>query len=216
MTLDTEHITDNTGQMAHNSHMSSVIGHLSKESSAAGHVYGFTLVELLIVIFVMALIAGVGGDVMISTFRSSNKANIINEINQNANFVLSTVESVARNGKCSYMSGTNLIIVDQYNQVNTFSFGTGAQCGAAASATCVLKSVGAGTASSLTNTNSQNGVAVVGASSSFEVVPVGATCATKSPMINVSLTLQQAPGASLRTDYQALSTFKKSIEIRNY
>ena len=37
VTPSTEHITDNTGQMTNDSHVSSVICHLSKESSAVGH-----------------------------------------------------------------------------------------------------------------------------------------------------------------------------------
>lgn len=201
MIYNRKQITD-----SHKGHLSLVIGHMS----------GFTLVELLIVIFVMALIASVSGDVVISTLRSSNKANIINEINQNANFVLSTVESVARNGKCAYLETGNLKIIDQYNQTNVFSFGNGAACGGAGSASCVLKSVNGATASSLTNINPQTGVFVVTSASSFNVLPTGSTCSTKNPIINVTLTLQQAPNAPTRADYRSATTFTKSIEIRNY
>lgn len=171
---------------------------------------GFTLVELLIVIFVMALIATVGGDVLISTLRSSNKANIINEINQNANFVMSSVESVIRNGKCAYTSSGNLVIIDQYNSVNTFSFGS------VSGVNAVLKAVGTNPASTLTNINPVNGVDVVTASSSFNVDPDTPGCSEKNPLITVTLTIKQAPNAAGRIDYQAQSTFTKSIELRKY
>lgn len=180
------------------------------QTGVGSQLEGFTLVELLVVIFVMTLIAAVGGDVLISTFRSSNKANIINEINQNANFVMSSVESVARNAKCAYSSAGNLVIIDQYNGRNEFSFG------AVSGVNAVLKALNGGSSFPLTNTNSQNGVNVVTASSSFTVTPNLSNCTVKNPLINISLTLEQAPSAAGRIDYKAMSTFIKSIEIRNY
>ena len=173
-------------------------------------VSGFTLIELLIVTAITTLIAAVGGDVLISTFRSSNKANIINEINQNANFVMSSIESVARNAKCAYLNVGKLVIIDQFNSRNEFSFGSVSGVNAA------LKAVNGGSSFSMTNTNDQNGVNVVTASSSFNVTPNLTNCTAKNPLIDVSLTLEQAPNAPGRIDYQARSTFVKSIEIRNY
>lgn len=173
---------------------------------------GFTLVELLIVVFVMSIIATVGGDVLISTMRSSNKANIINEINQNANFVVSTIESVMRNGKqvsciaCTSGVGKELYIIDQYNQSNYFCI---------TAANTVLRSskldcVADPTTSSLTNTNLISGVTVDNTLSSFSV------SSSTPPLVTITLKITQGSGASSRIDYQAGSTFTKSIELRKY
>jgi|GEM_PF-1156565 prepilin-type N-terminal cleavage/methylation domain-containing protein len=187
--------------------------------------YGFTLVELLVVIFVMALIATVGGDVIISTLRSSNKANIINEINQNANFVLSSVESVIRNAKSVQIldSPTNrqLEIIDQYNQKNGFCLKTVLVSGSTVGV-MARSSDGCVTTTNLTNANPVNGVSVyLGAAtppvpspaptvSSFQI------SGTNPPLVTVTLTLRQGPAAPGRIDYNATSTFTKSIELRKY
>lgn len=186
---------------------------------------GFTLVELLVVIFVMALIATVGGDVLISTLRSSNKANIINEVNQNANFVLSSVESVIRNAKSVQIldAPTNhqLEIIDQYNQKNDFCFKTISVSGSTVGV-MARSSDGCITATNLTNSNPINGVSVyLGAATP----PVPSPAPTESsfqisssspPLVTINLTLRQGPGAPGRIDYNATSTFTKSIELRKY
>ncbi|MCL5004076.1 MAG: type II secretion system GspH family protein [Patescibacteria group bacterium] len=174
---------------------------------------GFTLIELLIAIFVTVIIFAVAGDVLVSVLRSSNKSNILNEISQNADFVLNSIESTARNGKCAYMSSGNLVIVDQFNQVNIFSFGPNPN----GSGSSVFKQAGVGTPAALTNTDLVGGVDVDRSASSFNVLSDNPlSCTAKRPLIQVVLRLRQAPNASSRIDYQAGSTFYKSIEVRNY
>lgn len=57
---------------------------------------GFTLVELLVVVAVMIIVVGVTGDIVISIVRSYNKTQITNEIEQNANFVMTKLERELR------------------------------------------------------------------------------------------------------------------------
>lgn len=60
---------------------------------------GFTLIELLIVVALLAISAGVTGDILISLVRSFNRATIYNEIEQQANFVTVKLEKELLNGK---------------------------------------------------------------------------------------------------------------------
>lgn len=172
---------------------------------------GFTLIEILVVVLVMSIIATVAGDVLISVLRSANKANILNEVNQNGNFVLSTIESTARNAKCAYTNSANLVIIDQYNQINEFRFGVENGAGV------VQKATSGGSFYSLTNSNSTSGVEVDTATSVFSVFPTLSFCdQSKTPLITITVRLKQGLGAPGRVDYQADSIFKKSIELRNY
>lgn len=49
---------------------------------------GFTLIELILVIALIALTAGLTSDILISLIRSYNKIQVANEIEQSANFIL--------------------------------------------------------------------------------------------------------------------------------
>ena len=60
---------------------------------------GFTLIELLVVIVILSMIAGVSSSIFLSVIRSNNKANIINEIQQNGNIILQTLEASLRNAR---------------------------------------------------------------------------------------------------------------------
>jgi prepilin-type N-terminal cleavage/methylation domain-containing protein len=59
---------------------------------------GFTLLELLIAISLLAITAGVTGDIILSLVRSYNKTKITNEIEQGGNAALSKLEKELRVG----------------------------------------------------------------------------------------------------------------------
>jgi len=58
---------------------------------------GFTLIELLLVVALTALAVGVTGDILVSLIRGYNKTNVINEIEQNANFISQKMNKEIRN-----------------------------------------------------------------------------------------------------------------------
>jgi prepilin-type N-terminal cleavage/methylation domain-containing protein len=58
---------------------------------------GYTLIELLLVITLIAISVGVTSDVLLSLIRSYNKTSTINEIEQQANFLGSKLEKELRN-----------------------------------------------------------------------------------------------------------------------
>jgi len=58
---------------------------------------GFTLVELLLVVALTSLAVGVTGDILITLIKGYNKSTVINEIEQNANFVSQKLNKELRN-----------------------------------------------------------------------------------------------------------------------
>jgi prepilin-type N-terminal cleavage/methylation domain-containing protein len=58
---------------------------------------GFTLIEMIIVVLLLAVTVGMTGDILISLVRSNTKTQVINEIEQQANFVSLKLEKELRN-----------------------------------------------------------------------------------------------------------------------
>ena len=48
---------------------------------------GFTLIEMLIVVVILAIVVGMTSDMLMSLIRSNTKTQVINELEQQANFV---------------------------------------------------------------------------------------------------------------------------------
>jgi len=131
---------------------------------------GFTLVELLIVVSLVIISAGVSGDIIVSLTRSYNKTQITNEIEQNANFVMLKLEKELKN------SVGNVTIQNANKQLN-FDVDDG---GTVKTVTYEIMNAGSngyiqrvfdGTAYTITNNTSNRGVSVNYGSSSFSEVP---------------------------------------------
>lgn len=60
-------------------------------------VSGFTLIELVLVVALLTIAVGISSDIIISLVRSYNKTQVINELEQSANFVLLKLERELRN-----------------------------------------------------------------------------------------------------------------------
>ena len=60
---------------------------------------GFTLIELVLVIGLLAISVGVTNDILISLIRSNNKTQVITEIEQQSNFVSLKIEKELRNAR---------------------------------------------------------------------------------------------------------------------
>lgn len=60
---------------------------------------GFTLIELLLVIALVAISVGITTDILLSLVRSYNKTTVLNEIEQEANFVSLKLEKELRNAQ---------------------------------------------------------------------------------------------------------------------
>ncbi len=85
---------------------------------------GYTLVELLAVMIVLAALGTILGSIIISVFRGTNKTNAITVVRQNGNFAINQMSKMIRNAK-------------RFEGVS--------EDGVIYEGTCVLPSVGAGT-----------------------------------------------------------------------
>jgi len=59
---------------------------------------GFTLVEIMIAVVLVGIVSVIGGDVLISVFRSYNKSKAISEVERTGNYVLSFINTEVRRG----------------------------------------------------------------------------------------------------------------------
>jgi len=167
---------------------------------------GFTLIELLVVIVILSMIAGVSSSIFLSVIRSNNKANIINEIQQNGNIILQTLEASLRNARSvtiPTLVGTpssTLTYLDKLNNTVSYRFNSGK----------IQKQVGASW-EDINNANQVTGVEVRDFPSSYFKL------LTTSPQsVEISLILRQGVNAPGRVDYQAETAFKTVVSLRDY
>ena len=60
---------------------------------------GFTLIEMLVVVALLAITVGVTSDILISLVRTNTKTQVLNEIEQQANFVSLKIEKELRDAR---------------------------------------------------------------------------------------------------------------------
>jgi len=166
------------------------------------HKNGFTLVELLVSIGLVLIIGTIGTSVIASILRSYNKAHIINEIEQNGNYVLSLMESQIRNASSVACDGSSPCLkVNVTSQEGTvFSFEID-------EVTVGIYTYGVVKRNSeiITNDDTTSGVAVVISESHFAV---------DGNKVTIVLKIRQAPGAPGRVDYQADTTLQTTVVVR--
>ena len=163
---------------------------------------GFTLVELLISVGLVLIIGTIGTSVIASILRSYNKAHIINEIEQNGNYVLSLMESQIRNARSVSPTDTTtqtLTVTSQGGSSSTFYIIDSGGTGVVRKDTEVL-----------TNNDLVSGVDVdtTLSQSYFEV------SGTTPPTVKIVLRLTQAPDAPGRVDYHAETTLQTTVVVR--
>lgn len=174
--------------------------------------YGFSLIELLVVITLIGIIGVITTQVFILGFRSQGKSEITKEVKQNGDYTLSVIESMVRNA-VNIQAGCNqsvaqLPITNPDGYTTTFFCSEGDKI---ASISSGFPDPTPSVSQALTN----NKVAVYNCSVAFRIV-----CPT--PPINpkyvfVNFTVSQAgvgltptPGSFSSIDYQT------TISLRNY
>ncbi len=163
---------------------------------------GFTLVELLVTVGLVLIIGTIGTSVIASILRSYNKAHIINEIEQNGNYVLSLMESQIRNAaSVSPTSGDVLLLTVTPQDGSPYAFEMDTEF----SGTGATDSIGVVEKGSevITNDDLTNGIDVVIDSGT----PANAShFSVDGNKVKIVLKLQQAPKAPGRIDYHAETT----------
>ncbi len=113
---------------------------------------GFTLIEMLLVVLLLALTVGLTSDMLLSLIRSNTKTQVINEIEQQANFVTLKLEKELRDAidANTASSGNSLVITLRSNSQVTYQLTSGS---------VLQRNIGAGFVD-LTSNSSPGGVVV--------------------------------------------------------
>lgn len=184
---------------------------------------GYTLIELLAVIFVMVSVGMVIISIMVSALRGGNKSQTTNQVRESGNYVLSqmaktitfakhldglsdgttdsTTGDLVYQTNCVVPSGTTPL---QYSYIKITSFD-----GGQTTFSCPDSSAG-------TTSIASNSAPLLG--DNYTVTNCTFTCSQPSisipPTIDISFTLSQKSGSF--TEKQATIPFDTSITIRNF
>ena len=111
---------------------------------------GFTLIEMLLVVLLLALTVGLTSDMLLSLIRSNTKTQVINEIEQQANFVTLKLEKELRDSMDASTGAQNsLVITLRSNSQVTYQLNE---------SNVLQRQVGAGGFVNLTSSSSPGGV----------------------------------------------------------
>ncbi len=161
---------------------------------------GFTLIEILLVVVLLSVTVGVTSDILLSLVRSNTKTQVMNEIEQQVNFVSLKIEKELRDAKSAGVSeGTTLDfqIRDGTDIIYTLASGV------------LTRKVGDGTAQNLTSDINPGGVTVT---------CLGGSCFSISgvnpQVVNVNMEFRQAQSTA-GASYSGSAKIETSIVIRN-
>lgn len=165
---------------------------------------GFTLIEILIVIALMAVLTGVGADLFINSLKAYQKSQIMNQLSQNGNYVMSTILNTARNAKeVSVDDAKKILTIKEQGGTNiTFNLKPSPQDSRVGIITKGEETI--------TNSNPASGIDVDIGASSFEVAGGSDTPQT----LTVILKISQPPDTPLNRSYETSVTLTNSVIIR--
>jgi len=171
---------------------------------------GFTLIELLIVVALLAISVGVTNDILISLIRSNNKTQVMNEIEQQSNFISLKIEKELRNARMVNVpsagsSGTVLNFSTRGGDIIEYEVGT--------SSGVITRKLNSEASVNVTSNNAPGGVLATcsgpsGASDCFSVSGVN------PQIININVDFNQAQPGFGRS-YSGKVGIKSTIVIRN-
>ncbi len=161
---------------------------------------GFTLIEVLMVVFVMGTVLVVSGNLFFSVLKGASKTELTKQVKQNGDYALGVMERSIRNAKSiKTCSSVNLMIINQDGSETEFK---------PLAENDVVK-IASGS-SALTGKDVTLGQNYPG-SLYFDCDSISLT----PPKVTVSFTLRQK-GASTRPEEQASLSFQETISLRTY
>jgi hypothetical protein len=160
---------------------------------------------------ILALVVGVGGDLIISSVRSYNKSQILNTLSQNGGFAVSTFKGEAQNAKnIITCTSSTLTLTNKDGALVIYTLAPFTACPANGS---FVRNV-AGDTTSLLNT--------AGTTATVRILPSdgsntsGFVC--NGNLVTVTLILAQACdstlGSNVRIDSSAVSVLKTAVVVR--
>jgi prepilin-type N-terminal cleavage/methylation domain-containing protein len=163
---------------------------------------GFTLIEILVVMSIVALISVFGLSFLSTILKGSSKTNIISELKQNGNYVLDVMSYYIRNSvSIDSCAGSSITLRQWDNTTVTFTKINQDDVNK-------INSKIASNSSSLTNSDSVSGVSV--ASLNF-------TCdSSKPPVVNIDFSLTQSAWAQNSAEFTGSVPFSTTVSLRTY
>lgn len=174
---------------------------MMKNIKASRPTSGFTLIEMLMVVFLFGLVMTLSGALFSAVLKGSGKSEVTKEVKQTGDYAMNVMERMIRNAKtvsCPAGDATTITITDQKELPTIFN--------------CI-------TPTGLTITSiASNSARLTG-----DNVTVGSpctlvfTCDTSSSIskVTISFTLSQKEVSS-RPEDQARVTFQQTIGLRTY
>lgn len=189
---------------------------------------GFTLIEFLVVLGILAIAVGSALLLLTSVLRGTNQANITAEIKQNGQAVLDALEGQIHNAKTATgLSGTynsiQLTLVDgSYLWIGCFGTVANVSNGwiGTYTSTSATPPTSQNQYTALTNRHEVSGVDVVcdaPCPSTCSLSVINASVGAVNPaIVKVSFTVNQGVAAPSRQDFKANAKFETTISLRKY
>lgn len=173
---------------------------------------GYTLIEMLVVIAIIAIIGTMSTQILLSIIKSNNKTNIQNEVRQNGSFVVGMLERDIRAAKSATVTLSE-VVTNEYilrlvqNDGTTITY----WCYLSPNSTSnghIKRRYGTESEEHLLNTDLVSGVKVASCSISVSASPPA--------LVTIDFTLTQAVSSPNRTDLTVSQQFKTSVSLRTY
>lgn len=169
--------------------------HLLPISSPAG----FTLIEILTVVVILAIVAAIGTNMFFTILRGSTKTRVLAEVKQNGGYALNVLERTIRNAKGLSGGGSSITIINPDDTTTIFSCqdinGDGINEILLDGASLTSDKVNVQGCSIFTVTEGEAGI--------------------RPDMVTIDFTLSQA-GIVTRPEEEAVINFKTTVILRNY
>lgn len=160
---------------------------------------GFTLIEVLMTVFILGIVIVVGGNLFFSILKGASKTELTKEVKQNGDYAIGVMERMVRNAQSIQTCTANNIVIKNLD-------------GGQTEFKCLLEGEVTKIASGgafLTSNNVTLGVSCPG-SLSFSCDQTVAP-----PKVTISFTLYQK-GSSTRPEEQAQVPFQTTVSLRTY
>lgn len=168
---------------------------------------GFTLIEMIIVVVLLAITVGMTSDILISLVRSNTKTQVLNEIEQQANFVSLKIEKELRDALSVDDLNTSAINLTFTRRDNVDITYTCNDCDSGGTAGTITRVVG-GSSDPLTYNGSPGGVDVVCTGACFSLI-------SSSPqVVKINMEFRQAQSGT-GISYTGSAKIDSSIVIRS-
>ena len=162
---------------------------------------GFTLIELLLVVSLLSVSVGVTSDILISLVRANTKTQVMNELEQQSNFISLKIEKELRDAK---------LVDESSSDQTTLKFQTrdGIDIEYSLSSGVLTRKLGTADAQNLTSNSGPSGIVVSCPTGCFSI------SGPNPQVVNIHLEFKQAQG-SAGASYSGSSVIDSSVVIRN-